>query len=201
MDHPAAQHILGLYQRHADAFVRLRSRALFEKSWLDAFLAAVGKTGHILDIGCGTGEPIAAYFMAQGYTLTGVDGSEAMLAYARAQFPTQRWCLQDMRALALEETFDGLVAWDSFFHLSQGDQRAMFAVFARHSHPGSALLFTSGPGDGIAMGEFEGEPLFHASLAPEEYRALLAENGFTVLAMRAEDPECTGHTVWLAKRE
>ena len=71
MEHPAAQQILNLYQRHADAFVRLRSRALFEKSWLDAFLAAVGKTGHILDIGCGTGEPIAAYFMAQGYTLTG----------------------------------------------------------------------------------------------------------------------------------
>ena len=76
----------------------------------------------------------------------------------------------------------------------------MFAVFARHSHPGSALMFTSGPGDGIAMGEFEGEPLFHASLAPETYRALLAEHGFTVLEMRAEDPQCAGHTVWLAHK-
>lgn len=200
MEHPAAQQILNLYQRHADAFVRLRSRALFEKSWLDKFLAAVGKPGRILDMGCGTGDPIAAYFIAGGYAVTGVDGSEAMLAYARAQFPAQRWLQQDMRGLALGETFDGLIAWDSFFHLTQADQRAMFAVFARHSHPGSALMFTSGPGDGIAMGEFEGEPLFHASLAPEAYRALLAEHGFTVLEMRAEDPQCGGHTVWLAQK-
>ncbi len=67
MEHPAAQQILNLYQRHADAFVRLRSRALFEKSWLDKFFAAVGKPpGRILDMGCGTGDPIAAYFIAGG---------------------------------------------------------------------------------------------------------------------------------------
>ena len=75
----------------------------------------------------------------------------------------------------------------------------MFAVFARHSHPGSVLMFTSGPADGIAMGQFEGEPLFHASLAPEEYRAKLTAIGFTVLEMKAEDPDCGGHTIWLAK--
>ena len=110
MEHPAARQILNLYQRHADAFVRLRSRTLFEKSWLDKFLAAVGKPGRILDMGCGTGDPIAAYFIAEGYAVTGVDGSEAMLAYARAQFPGQRWQQQDMRGLALGETFDGLIA-------------------------------------------------------------------------------------------
>lgn len=98
------------------------------------------------------------------------------------------------------ETFDGLIAWDSFFHLTQDDQRSMFARFARHSHPGSVLMFTSGPEDGIAIGQFEGEPLFHASLAPEEYRQHLAAIGFRVLEMRAEDPDCAGHTVWLAQR-
>ena len=112
----------------------------------------------------------------------------------------QRWLHHDMRTLNLDETFDGLIAWDSFFHLTQDDQRRMFPVFARHSHPGSALMFTSGTGHGIAMGVFEGEPLFHASLAPDEYRSLLAENGFAVLEMKIEAPECGGHTVWLAKQ-
>lgn len=60
-------------------------------------------------------------------------------------------------------------------------------------------MFTSGTGDGIAMGQFEGEPLFHASLAPQEYRQRLAEIGFTVLEMKMEDPDCGGHTIWLAK--
>lgn len=50
------------------------------------------------------------------------------------------------------------------------------------------------------MGQFEGEPLFHASLAPDEYRALLSVHGFAVIKMVMEDPECAGHTVWLAKK-
>lgn len=199
MDNPAADEIVSIYQRHADAFALLRSRSLFEKRWLDAFLAAMTRPGRVLDLGCGNGQPIAGYFIQQGFALTGVDGAEAMISRARTQFPAQRWLQHDMRTLALGETFDGLIAWDSFFHLSQDDQRQMFSVFARHSHPGSVLMFTSGPADGIAMGEFEGEPLFHASLAPEEYRARLTEIGFTVLEMKAEDPDCGGHTIWLAK--
>jgi hypothetical protein len=48
------------------------------------------------------------------------------LRQAQADFPTQRWIHRDMRHLAMDETFDGLIAWDSFFHLTQNDQRAMF---------------------------------------------------------------------------
>lgn len=199
MDNPAADEIMSIYQRHADAFALLRSRSLFEKCWLDAFLAAMTRPGRVLDLGCGNGQPIGDYFIQQGVELTGVDGAEAMINRARTHFPAQRWLQHDMRTLALGETFDGLLAWDSFFHLTQHDQRQMFSVFARHSHPGSVLMFTSGPGDGIAMGEFEGEPLFHASLAPQEYRQKLVEIGFTVLEMKMEDPDCGGHTIWLAK--
>lgn len=200
MSDAAAKAILSLYQRHAEAFARQRSRTLFEQSWLDKFTAVMEGKGSILDIGCGNGQPIAGYFIGKGFQLTGVDGASAMLERARTHFPEQRWLQQDMRQLALGETFDGLIAWDSFFHLSQQEQRGMFEKFAHHSHPGSALMFTSGPADGIAMGQFEGEPLFHVSLAPEEYRALLAEIGFRVVDVVMEDPQCSEHTIWLAKR-
>jgi hypothetical protein len=49
------------------------------------------------------------------------------------------------------------------------------------------------------MGILEGEPLYHASLDTAEYRALLAENGFAVLAHMVEDLTCGRHTIWLAK--
>ncbi len=45
-----------------------------------------------------------------------------------------------------------------------------------------------------------GEALYHASLWPEEYRQLLAQHGFKVLGMQAEDQDCAGHTVWLAQK-
>ncbi len=78
------------------------------------------------------------------------------------------------------------------------DQRRMFARFAAHAAPGAALLFTSGPAVGEAIGTFEGEPLYHASLDRDEYRRLLDANGFDVAAFLADDAECGGHTVWLA---
>lgn len=196
----AAKNILSIYRRHADAFASQRSRTLFEKSGLDKFISVMGGQGSIVDIGCGNGQPIAGYFIQQGFQLTGVDGSPAMLARARNTFPAQLWLEQDMRELALNETFDGLIAWDSFFHLTQQDQQKMFPIFDRLSHPGSALMFTSGTDNGIAMGQFEGEPLFHASLAPDEYRALLSAHGFAVVEMVMEDPHCAGHTIWLAQK-
>ena len=64
-----------------------------------------------------------------------------------------------MRGLSLWRRFDGILAWDSFFHLSADDQRKMFAVFRDHAAPGAALLFTSGPRAGVAMGTFEGVTL------------------------------------------
>lgn len=199
MNDAAAKNILTIYETHADAFARLRSRHLMEKRWLDKFTQLVGSNGSILDIGCGNGVPIAEHFIRQGYQLTGVDGASAMLEKAQQAFPEQCWLNLDMRQIALKETFDGLIAWDSFFHLTHDDQRQMFPSFARHSHPGSVLMFTSGTDNGIAMGEFEGEPLFHASLSPDEYQQRLAENGFRVIDVKFEDPECGGHSVWLCQ--
>lgn len=199
--HPDAASIMGLYERHAAAFDAQRGKSLFERGWLDRFTAMVPPGGTVLDLGCGSGEPIARHLVDSGFRVSGVDSSPAMIAYGRARFPDQDWQVADMRGLALGRRFGGILAWNSFFHLDPGDQRRMFPVFRDHAADGAALMFTSGPSHGVAMGRFEGEPLFHSSLDPAEYRALLEANGFRVVAHRAEDPDCGGHTIWLAQGE
>src|ERR1700733_3290063 len=87
------------------------------------------------------------------------------------------------------------------FHLTHDDQRRMFPIFRRHASPGAALMFTSGGSHGEAIGSYHGEPLYHASLAPEEYRSLLKSAGFRLVAHLVDDPNCGGHTVWLARAE
>ena len=104
-----------------------------------------------------------------------------------------------MRTLSLDRRFDGILAWDSFFHLSPEDQRTMFPIFRRHAGPGAALMFTSGPSHGEAIGTYKGEPLYHGSLDGAEYRSLLHENGFEVVSHVIEDPACGHHTVWLSR--
>ena len=188
-----------LYDRYAHAFDRDRGRSLMERPYLDAITSRVASGGMMLDLGCGAGEPIARHLMEAGYEVTGVDAAPSMIAICRERFPQSTWIEADMRTLALHRRFDAIIAWDSFFHLDQDEQRAMFPIFGRHISPGGLLLFTSGPEAGVATGELYGEDLFHASLAPDEYRALLASAGFRVLRFTPEDPDCGGHTVWLAE--
>lgn len=111
----------------------------------------------------------------------------------------QRALVADMRTLSLAELFHGILAWDSFFHLNQNDQRRMFSTFRAHAAPRAALMFTSGPSPGEAIGCLGGEPLYHASLDADEYRKLLQDQGFAVVATASEDQTCGGRTVWLAQ--
>ena len=194
-----ADAVIDLYQRHAATYDGLRGRLLMEGPWLARFRAVLAPDATILDNGCGTGQPIARHFMEQRHAVAGVDSATAMIALCRSRFPQGDWHVADMRKLALGRRFGGLIAWDSFFHLAPEDQRGMFKVFASHAAPGAVLMFTSGPAHGEAIGTFEGEALYHGSLDPGEYRALLAESGFSVVDHVVEDQSCGGHTIWLAQ--
>jgi SAM-dependent methyltransferase len=196
-----SERIVGIYQRHAAAWDRLRSPgSLFERLWLDRFLALLAPDASILDVGCGAGLPISEYLIDRGFAVTGVDSSGPLIDLCRSRFPDKEWVVADMRTLELGRRFDGILAWDSFFHLSPEDQPGMFAVFEGHAEAKCVLMFTSGPQHGSVLGEFEGEPLYHGSLDPDEYRALLEGIGFAVVDYVAEDPTCGEHTIWLARR-
>ena len=194
-----SERIISQYQRHAEAWARARGSNLYEKPWLDRFLALLRPGASILDLGCGSGEPASHYLIDQGYRVCGVDSSPALIGMCQARFPDGEWIVADMRRLALDRRFDGILAWDSFFHLCPQDQRPMFSIFKMYAAPMAGLMFTSGPTHGEAIGTFEGEPLYHGSLDPEEYRSLLGENGFDVRSHMVADPDCGLHTIWLAQ--
>jgi SAM-dependent methyltransferase len=198
MSSPSEQ-IISLYQRFALDWDRERGRSLIEKAWLDRFLALLPLNPSILDMGCGAAEPIARYFIEKGCDVTGIDSSASLIGMCKDRFPDHVWTVTDMRTLSLDRRFDGILAWDSFFHLCPEDQRRMFPIFRRHAGTKAALMFTSGPSYGESIGIFKGEPLYHGSLDGAEYRLLLDENGFDVVSHVVEDPTCGHHTVWLAQ--
>ncbi|MEP1443561.1 MAG: class I SAM-dependent methyltransferase [Hyphomicrobiales bacterium] len=203
MSQSYADNILSLYERHAQTWAKRRSNGFLEKAWLDVFIETLPdkeSDRSVLDIGCGTGKPVALYLMEKGCSLTGVDGAAAMIAIASRAYSTHRWIKADMRDMPLLDPFDGVIAWHSFFHLTPEDQRLMFEIFGRLCKPLAPLMFTSGTSLGEAIGEFEGEPLYHGSLDPQEYRSLLDENGFEVLKHVEEDPNCGQSTIWLARK-
>jgi len=190
--------IIELYERHARDFDRDRGRSLWEHAWLDRFLSYLAPESIVLDIGCGMGEPVGRYIIDAGFGIVGLDSSPTMIEMCRERFPHAEWLVKDMRTLALGRKFGGVLAWDSFFHLTMNDQRLMFARFSEHSLPAAPLMFTTGSVEGEAIGSYCGEPLYHASLDRMEYERLLTSNGFVVQDYKADDPECALHTVWLA---
>lgn len=196
---PSSKQIVALYERHADAFDRDRGKRLVERAWLDRLRAIMPDGATVLDLGCGSGEPVARYLIEAGHRVTGVDSSPTLIDLCRSRFPAGTWIVADMRDPGLGRRFGGIIAWNSFFHLTPDDQRAMFAVFRDHAEPGAALMFTSGPRAGEAIGSYQGEALYHASLDAADYEALLAAYGFSVVQHVVEDADCGGLTVWLAQ--
>jgi trans-aconitate methyltransferase len=195
--------VIGIYDREGVAWAASRDRRLAERPWLDRAIAiAPHPRGRrrVLDLGCGAGRPIAEYLLDRGCQVTGVDASRPMIELFARVVPRAVALHADMRTLRLSQDFDLLIAWDSYFHLSPEDQRAMFPVFANHMGKGSVMLVTTGPQAGEAIGRIGEADLYHASLAPEEYRRLFEEHGFEELGYWPEEPACGGRTIWMARR-
>lgn len=83
-----AEGIVDLYSRRAWDFDSDRTKTLFERPWLDAFLGYVPEAGTVLDLGCGSGEPIAEYLIAQGRWVTGVDAAPGLVDLCASASPT-----------------------------------------------------------------------------------------------------------------
>lgn len=187
-----------VYQQHAAGWDRRRPRTLFEAPWLERFVSDLPARSDILDVGCGAGEPIARYLIDRRYEVTGVDAAPAMIRICRGRYPNARWHVMDMRALSLERRFHGIIGWDSFFHLNADEQRVALPRLVDHLHDGGSLLLTVGPEAGEQLGRVEGRPVYHASLAPDEYRDLLEREGFQRVELVLEDETCDGHSILLA---
>jgi SAM-dependent methyltransferase len=201
MTDEAVPAVIDVYQRHSAASASLRQLSLTaECGWLERFCSLIPIGGSILDIGCSSGIPIGRELLRRGFALFGVEATPAMAALFRQNLPGTPIFEMDMRALHLSRPFDGLLAWDSLFHLSPIDQRRMFARFSTHAESGAPLIFTSGDKEGEVIGELEGTPLYHGSLSPNEYRTLLEAANFEIVAHVSTDPLCGNRTIWLARK-
>lgn len=191
-----------VYNKITDWFDRNRSKELtMEKFYLDLLQNHIPPSGKVLDVGCGTGEPIAQFLIKQGYKVTGIDASEKMIQLCKQRFPNEQWLLADMRTLHLQDKFHAVIAWHSFFHIPHDDQRKTLKSLASLVERNGLLLFTTGPDFGEVWSDNGGYDLYHASLSSEEYTQILRECHFTVLVHKVRDPECGEATVWVAKKD
>jgi cyclopropane fatty-acyl-phospholipid synthase-like methyltransferase len=169
------------YDHIAQEFNRARATDAAEE--LAQLLDVLRPGSTVLDLGCGSGVPIAKA-LSESHDLIGVDLSGAQLANAGRQAPGAQFVQADMASCAfLPASFDAVVSFYAIFHLPLTEHGPLISRISEWLRPGGYFLATFSPvrEEGYVE-DFFGEEMYWSNLGLPEYRTLLAESGFQVLS-------------------
>lgn len=153
-----------------------------EREYIDALLLNVPAGSTILDLGCGTGCPMADYITSLGHHILGVDQSEEMLAIARQNLPNEKWVLSSMEAYEPQTGYQGALLWDSLFHLPRKKHEPIIRKVVRELPSRGRLMLTVGGSAHPAFTDFMyGQEFYYDSNTPEETERLLSNLGCSLV--------------------
>lgn len=142
--------VFDAYARYYDLLYRDKDYSAEAEYVASHIRKQVPQAKRILELGCGTGAH-AEQLARMGYTVDGVDLSNAMLARAEARkatLPSElaarlSFCPGDVRTVRKNVTYDAVI---SLFHVisyqtTNEDLKAAFETAASHLRPGGLFLF------------------------------------------------------------
>lgn len=137
----------------------------------------------VLDIGCGTGVPVAKS-LAERFSVMGVDVSDEMVRRARENVPTGEFVCDDVMSVEFEPaSFDAVVAFYSIFHIPRDEHPSLFSRIHRWLKPGGYLLCTLShtSEEGYTEDDFHGVTMYWSNYGLREYLVMLEDAGFRVV--------------------
>ena len=162
---------------HEDYFDSKILAVVFD-DWLEQLPAG----GHIMDAGCGHGDPVTGYMLAKGFQVTGSDLSPKMLQRARQQFPQAQFVQQTITQINDTAAYDGICSFNSMLYLDLIDFLNGINRMHRALKPGGQLFlygFDAGPGwRGIPFGHRIDQWMWSWHYGMGEAAALLEEHGY-----------------------
>lgn len=88
---------------------------------------------HVLDLCCGTGQ-LAQALAERGYQVTGIDGSEEMIRFARINAPNVDFIIEDARQFHLPGTYHAVIStYDSLNHVTSLEELTQVSRMWRHA--------------------------------------------------------------------
>jgi cyclopropane fatty-acyl-phospholipid synthase-like methyltransferase len=196
----------------------IRAQAYIDRllGYVDLTLKELQPGTRVLDLGCGTGKPVAKYIVEKGFHVTGVDQSEKMLEIAKQEVPEAEFIHSDMINVQLNPGFGAAIAWDSIFHVERKHHSGIFHKVANSLEPGGRLLLSVGGSDAASpaeefaatydaeaegfTSEMFGHTFFYSGYQPRVTRGLLEEAGFEIEVWEIDDPSSRGHIAVIAKK-
>jgi 2-polyprenyl-3-methyl-5-hydroxy-6-metoxy-1,4-benzoquinol methylase len=127
----------------AEQFMAIRSMvgANLVRSWAKSSLPS---SAAILDIGCGSGVPIARTLVEDGFSVWGIDASPALIAACRRHLPDMpAACEPAQHSAFFDRTYVGVVSIGLVFLLAPVDQQQLLGTVASVLEPGGRFLFSA----------------------------------------------------------
>lgn len=176
------------YDAIADAFVAARSGSTTGRAIIRRWAASLPAGGTVVDIGCGSGEPVTATLIDAGLAVSALDASPALVAAFRQRFPAVEVACEPVeRSRFFGRRFDGAVAIGLMFLLPENAQRALVGRVAGALKPGGRFLFTA-PRQACAWDDvLTGRR--SSSLGAAEYGRLLDAAGLDLIAEHVDEGE------------
>jgi cyclopropane fatty-acyl-phospholipid synthase-like methyltransferase len=184
--------------------------------YVDQAIAGLQPGARVLDLGCGTGLPVARYLVEKGFRVTGVDQSVKMLEIAKQQVPEAELLPSDMVHVKLTTGFGAAIAWDSIFHVERKHHSELFHKVAKSLEAGGRFLVSVGGSDPASSAEHAaassesgqegftsemfGHTFFYSGYDPRVARGLLEAAGFAIEVWEIDDPSSRGHIAVIAKK-
>jgi SAM-dependent methyltransferase len=159
----------------------------------------------VLDLGCGSGLPVARVLTAAGYQVTGVDFSEVQIARARQHAPAAQFLCADITAVEFgPASFDAVLSFFALIHLPLDEQPALLARAAGWLRPGGLLVATTGHEAWTGtednwMGG--GAPMWWSHADAASYRDWIGAAGLTVEREDFLTEGDGGHALFWARKD
>ncbi|MDD6204639.1 MAG: class I SAM-dependent methyltransferase [Firmicutes bacterium] len=162
---------------------------------IEEFAGLLKPGGRILDIGCGTGCPIDVYLTGLGLSVTGIDISVSMIRYARGlSLKDARFEVCTFPDYDCSEGFDGIVAFDSLWHIPLERQLESIAKAASLLCGGGYFIFTHGKNSGEVYGEMMDSRFYYSTPGRDGLISALADCGFSIIRAEEDYREATTGT-------
>jgi len=179
-----------------------------EQPAIDEAIKYLPDAAKILDVGCGSGKPIAAYLIEKGFDVYGVDISPKLIDYAKQIIPEHQLFVSDIFDFSTDIKFDAIVCWFALFHIHADHHLEVLKKFHSFLKPQGIILITFADtscepgGTGITIidehtieSEMFGERFYHSGNLPVINTQLMELAGFKIISDKIDQP---GNQVILA---